>query len=50
MLESLLRDGMDLKFNLKFIRVESELPDEEGDFPLIRVVVEQNGKEMVSSR
>lgn len=46
-LEQLLRDGMDLKFNLKFIRVETELPEEEGDFPLIRVVVEQDGEEMV---
>lgn len=49
-LEQLLRDGIDLKFNLKFIRVESEHPEEEtGAFPLIRVVVEQDGEEMVSS-
>lgn len=48
-MEQLLRDGMDLKFNLKFIRVETDLPEEEGDFPLIRVVVEQDGEEMVSS-
>lgn len=47
-LESLLRDGMDIKFNLKFIRVQHEEPEEEGDFPIVRVVVEQNGEEQVS--
>lgn len=47
MLEALLRDGMDLKFNLKFVRVESELPEEEGDFPLIRIVIEEDGQEKV---
>lgn len=46
-LEQLLKDGLDLKFNLKFIRVEHELPETEGDFPLIRVVIEQGGEEMV---
>lgn len=47
-LEQLLRYAVDLKFNLKFIRVETELP-EEGGFPLIRVMVKQDGQEMVSS-
>lgn len=47
-LEQLLKDGLDLKFNLKFLRVEHDLPETEGDFPLIRVVVEQEGEEVVS--
>lgn len=45
--ESLINDGMDLLFNLKFIRVEHDLPANEDDFPTIRVVVEQNGVEKV---
>ncbi len=46
-LESLLKDGMDLNFNLKFLRVEHQPPSEEGDFPLIKVFVEQDGQEKV---
>lgn len=48
MLESLLKDGLDLQFNLKFLRVEHEAPKEEGDFPLIKIFVEQDGQEKVS--
>lgn len=48
-LESLLRDGVRLKFNLKFLRVETEPPAEEGGFSLTRVVVEEDGQETVSS-
>lgn len=47
-LESLLKDGMDLQFNLKFLRVEHTDPEEEGDFPIVKVFVEQNGQEKVS--
>lgn len=46
-LESLLKDGMDLNFNLKFLRVEHQEPAEEGDFPLIKIFVEQDGQEKV---
>ena len=46
-LESLIRDGMNLLFNLKFIRVEHDEADNEDDFPTIRVVVEQDGVEKV---
>lgn len=46
-LESLLHDGMNLLFNLKFIRVEHDEPASEDDFPTIRVFVEHNGKEKV---
>lgn len=46
-LESLLRDGLKLKFNLKFIRVESRERREGDSFPLIRVVVEEDGEEKV---
>ncbi|CAN0197383.1 unnamed protein product, partial [Hapterophycus canaliculatus] len=46
-LESLLKDGMDLNFNLKFLRVEHEEAEEDGGFPLIRVFVEQDGQEKV---
>lgn len=46
-LESLLKDGMNLQFNLKFLRVEHTDPEEEGDFPTIRIFVEQNGEEKV---
>ncbi|CAM9105797.1 unnamed protein product [Laminaria digitata] len=45
--ESLINDGMDLLFNLKFIRVEHDAPANEDDFPTIRVVVEQNGVEKI---
>lgn len=46
-LESLIRDGMNLLFNLKFIRVEHDEADNEDGFPTIRVVVEQEGVEKV---
>ena len=46
-LESLLRDGMDIKFNLKFIRVEHQDPRKGDDFPLIRIFVEEGGIEKV---
>ncbi|CAN0082483.1 unnamed protein product [Pylaiella littoralis] len=44
-LESLLKDGMDLQFNLKFLRVEHTAPRDEGEFPTIRIFVEQGGEE-----
>ncbi|CAN0527418.1 unnamed protein product, partial [Ectocarpus sp. 12 AP-2014] len=46
-LESLLKDGLNLQFHLKFLRVEHESPKEEGDFPLIKIFVEQDGQEKV---
>lgn len=46
-LESLIHDGMDLLFNLKFLRVEHSKPSKEGDFPTIRVYVEHKGVEKV---
>lgn len=48
-MESLIRDGMKLMFHLKFIRVEHDAPEDEGDFPLIRIIVEQDGQEKVRS-
>ncbi|CAB1105498.1 unnamed protein product [Ectocarpus sp. CCAP 1310/34] len=44
-LESLLKDGLNLQFHLKFLRVEHESPKEEGDFPLVKIFVEQDGQE-----
>ena len=46
-LESLLRDGMNLLFNLKFIRVEHDEAENDDEFPTIRVVVEHAGVEKV---
>ncbi|CAM9246485.1 unnamed protein product [Laminaria digitata] len=46
-LESLINDGMDLLFNLKFLRVEHRKPSNEGDYPTIRVFVEHKGVEKV---
>ena len=46
-LQSLIDDGMNLLFNLKFIRVEHDPAPCEDEFPTIRIVVEHKGQEKV---